>query len=172
MKIFNYKKRWLNERILRQVPPSLKKNLIDNCSLTKRMFNNKSSCIKHISSKFFLSNKFNDSNRKYIYVRTVQLNNSFNEPILASSFILSADLKGYINNIKNLGNKSLATILYGRQPFSKKVVSYKISGNFVLRRTLYVKKKKRILVEESFPISNSYPELSLFNCRKNFMNRR
>ena len=170
--IFNYKSKWLNERALKRLPVSLKRNLIDNCSLTKRIYETKASKINHISSKFILSNKFNLCKRKYIYKRTVVLKRDLNEPIYATSYISATNLKGSMNYIKYLGNKSLATILYKRWPFSKQSVSYNISNDVVKRKTLYTKKHIKIIVEENFPINNSYRSISLFNCRKNFINGR
>ena len=81
---YNYRKKWLRESSLEDLPNNLKKLLIDNSSLTKRLA--MKSSIRVLSSKIHLSKERVHSSKRYSLVRKVQLQGRLEKPILATSY--------------------------------------------------------------------------------------
>ena len=157
------------ERKLKDLPVSLKRILVDNASLTKRIIKNNQKKVKLISAKTKLANNFNNNSKKYVYERKVELKGKLKEAIKAVSYTPVSAIKGKINSIKVLKHKSLATLLFKRKKFSKYTTMYSVTSNYVLRVTLFKSKNVVIKVEETFPKFNNYEKLSLIDCRKNII---
>ena len=167
---YNYKHRWLKERKLKGLPANLRRLLIDNSSLTKRIILDKNDHIKFISSQINLTRQFGKSSRKFSLVRKVELSGVLEKPISATSYTLVSNIKGRMCCIKRLGEKSLATLLFKKPKFIKETVNYIVKSDYVLRTTLFKKRKLYIKVEETFPKCNNYFDLRLIECRKNLIN--
>jgi chorismate-pyruvate lyase len=167
---YNYNQKWRYERKLRGLPNNLKRILIDNSSLTKRIIGNKSNHVKLISSHISLTSRFDNSSKKYSLIRKVELKGNLDKSIKAVSYTPVHTIQGSINHIKYLKEKSLATILFRNHSFIKYAINYCLREDDVLRVTLFKKNKTIIRVEEAFPIKNNYDELSIIDCRKNLIN--
>ena len=166
---YNYNQKWRRERKLRGLPNNLKRILIDNSSLTKRIIKNKSNRVKLISSHMRLTGRFNNSSKMYSLIRKVELKGNLDKSIKAVSYTPVHTIKGNINHIKYLKEKSLGTILFRNHSFTKHAIHFCLRKDEVLRVTLFKKNKTIIRVEETFPVSNNYDELSIIDCRKNLI---
>ena len=165
---FSSNKKWFVERKLRDLPKNLKRLLIDNSSLTKRIINNNN--VKLISSKVNLTNGFSTHSKRFSCVRKVEINGNLDKPITATSYTPVGYLKGKMIFIKYLKEKSLASLLFKVPRFIKYKINYIVSKDCVLRVTVYKKNRTMIQVEEKFPRSNNYADLSLVKCRKKLIN--
>jgi chorismate-pyruvate lyase len=166
---FNYKNKWAIERKLKDLPIALKRMLIDNSSLTKRIIKNNQGKVRLISTKIKLKNNSKKDSKIYQYERKVELKGNLSSPIKAVSYTPVWAIKGRINSIKILKDKSLATLLFRREKFSRDAIYYYITHNDVLRVTLFKRNNIVIRVEETFPKRNNYEQLSLVECRKNII---
>jgi len=167
---FNCKNKWVIERKLKDLPVGLKRILVDNASLTKRIIKNNQVKVKLISTKTRLTSNFDNNSKKYVYERKVELKGELRLAIKAVSYTPVNAIKGKINSIKILKHKSLATLLFKGQKFSKHAVRYTVSRSDVLRVTLFKRNNAIIKVIETFPKHNNYEKLSLIECRKNIIN--
>ena len=167
---FNCKNKWVIERKLKDLPLELKRILIDNASLTKRIIKNNQEKVKLISTKTRLTSNFNNNSKKYVYERKVELKGELRLAIKAVSYTPVNAIRGKINSIKILKHKSLATLLFKGKKFSKHSIHYRVTKSDVLRVTLFKKNNAIIKVEETFPRNNNYEKLSLIECRKNMIN--
>ena len=166
---FSSNKKWFAERKLRDLPNNLKRLLIDNSSLTKRITKNNVR-VKLISSKLNLTNGFSNNSKRFSFVRKVEINGNLNKPITAVSYTPVGYLKGKMICIKYLKEKSLASLLFKNPKFTKYNINYIVLKDCVLRVTVYKKNRTMIQVEERFPKSNNYTGLSLIDCRKKLVN--
>ncbi len=166
---YSSNRKWFVERKLRNLPNNLKRLLIDNSSLTKRIIKNNTH-VKLISSKVNLTNGFSNSSKRYSFVRKVEINGNLDKPITAVSYTPVGYLKGKMICIKYLKEKSLASLLFKNPKFTKYNINYFVSEDCVLRVTIYKKNKVMIRVEEKFPKTNNYSNLSLIECRKKLVN--
>ena len=166
---YSFNKKWFAERKLRDLPNNLKRLLIDNSSLTKRIIKNNDH-VKFISSKVNLTNGFSNSSKKFSFVRKVEINGNLDKPITAISYTPVGYLKGKMICIKYLKEKSLASLLYRNPKFVKHKINYIVLNDCVIRVTIYKKNRVKIRVEEKFPKTNNYSDLSLINCRKKLVN--
>ena len=167
---YNYKQKWICERKLKGLPVNLKRILVDNSSLTKRIINSKSNHVRFISSQISLTSRFSNESKKFLFIRKVELRGKLNKSIKAVSYTPVNIIKGQISYIKHLKEKSLATLLFKKHSFIKHAINYSLLEDSVLRVTLFKKNKIIIRVEETFPINNNYEEISLIDCRKNLIN--
>ena len=166
---FSSNKKWFAERKLRDLPSNLKRLLIDNSSLTKRIIKNNVR-VKLISSKLNLTNGFSNNCKRFSFVRKVEINGNLNKPITAVSYTPVGYLKGKMICIKYLKEKSLASLLFKNPKFIKYNINYIVLKDCVLRITFYKKNRTMIRVEEKFPKANNYSDLSLIECRKKLIN--
>ena len=166
---FSSNKKWFAERKLRDLPSNLKRLLIDNSSLTKRIIKNNVR-VKLISSKLNLTNGFSNNSKRFSFVRKVEINGNLNKPITAVSYTPVGYLKGKMICIKYLKEKSLASLLFKNPKFIKYNINYVVLKDCVLRITFYKKNRTMIRVEEKFPKANNYSDLSLIECRKKLIN--
>ena len=153
---YNYKQKWRCERKIKDLPNNLRRILIDNSSLTKRIISNKSGRVKFISSHISLTNRFNSSSKKYSFIRKVEIKGNLDKSIKAVSYTPICNIKGKIKHIKNLKEKSLATILFNNHSFVKHAKNYWLKEDHVIRVTLFKKNKIIIRVEETFPLNNKF----------------
>ncbi len=160
--------KWIVERKLRDLPNNLKRLLIDNASLTKRIIKNNN--VKLISSKINLTNGFSNCSKRFSFVRKVEINGYLDKPITAISYTPVGYLKGKMICIKYLKDKSLASLLFKSPRFTKYKINYIVLEDCVLRITIYKKNKAMIQVEEKFPRTNNYTDLPLIKCRKKLIN--
>jgi len=167
---FNCKNKWVIERKLKDLPVELKRILIDNASLTKRIIKNNQEKVKLISTKTRLTSNFNNNSKKYVYERKVELKGELRLAIKAVSYTPVNAIRGKINSIKILKHKSLATLLFKGKKFSKHSIHYRVTKSDVFRVTLFKRNNAIIKVEETFPRNNNYEKLSLIECRKNMIN--
>ena len=167
---YNYKQKWRCERKIKDLPNNLRRILIDNSSLTKRIVSNKSGRVKFISSHISLTKRLNCLSKKYSFIRKVEIKGNLDKSIKAVSYTPISNIKGKIKHIKHLKDKSLATILFNNHSFVKHAINYCLQEDYVTRVTLFKKNKTIIHVEETFPIDNNYETLSLIDCRKNLIN--
>ncbi len=167
---YSSNRKWFTERKLRDLPNNLKRLLIDNSSLTKRIIKN-NTCVKLISSKVNLTNGFDNSSKQFSFVRKVEINGNLNKPITAISYTPVDYLRGKMICIKYLKEKSLASLLFKNPKFSKHTINFVVLEDCVLRVTIYKKNRAMIRVEEKFPITNNYSDISLIDCRKKLINR-
>ena len=163
---YNYRKKWLRSS-LGGLPDNLKKLLIDNSSLTKRLA--MKSSIRVLSSKMHLTKECTHTSKRYSLVRKVQLLGKLENPILATSYTPVNSIRGRLIAIKFLKDKSLASLLFRKPKFKKKSIEYKIFSDHVSRLTFFERKSLRIKVEEVFPKKNNYPDLRLIECRGNIV---
>jgi chorismate-pyruvate lyase len=70
---YNYKQKWRCERKIKDLPNNLRRILIDNSSLTKRIVSNKSGRVKFISSHISLTKRLNCLSKKYSFIRKVEI---------------------------------------------------------------------------------------------------
>ncbi len=166
---YSSNKRWFTERKLKNLPINLKRLLIDNSSLTKRIIK-KNNNIKLISSKVNLTNGFGNNSKRFSFVRKVEINGNLDKPITAISYTPVDYLRGKMICIKFLKEKSLASLLFKNPKFVKYDINYIVLKECVLRITIYKKNKVMIKVEEKFPKKNNYTNLSLIKCRKKIIN--
>ncbi len=165
---YNYRKKWLRESSLEGLPKNLKKLLMYNLSLTKRLAMKNS--VTLLSSKMQLTKQSRYSPKRYSLVRKVQLHGKLDKPILATSYIPANSIRGRLMAIKILKDRSLASLLYKKPKFKKKSIDYKIYPNYVMRLTCFERRSLRIKVEELFPKKNNYPNLRLIECRRDIIN--
>ena len=166
---YSSNKRWSAERKLRDLPNNLKRLLIDNSSLTKRIIKNKNK-IKLISTKVNLTNGFSSNSKRFSFIRKVEISGNLDKPITAISYTPVGHLKGKMICIKYLREKSLASLLFKNPKFVKYNINYIVFNESVLRVTIYKKNKAMIKVEEKFPKNNNYSSLSLIKCRRKLVN--
>jgi len=166
---YSSNKKWFVERKLRNLPNNLKRLLVDNSSLTKRIIKNKP-YVKHISSEVNLTNGFSNFSKRYSFVRKVEINGNLDKPITAISYTPVGYLKGRMIYIKYLKEKSLASLLFKNPKFKKSNINYVVLEDCVLRVTIYKKNRIMVRVEEKFPKTNNYSDLSLIDCRKKLIN--
>ena len=164
---YNYRKKWLRESSLGGLPNNLKKLLIDNSSLTKRLAMKRS--IRVISSKMHLTKECIHTSKRYSLVRKVQLQGKLEKPILATSYTPVTSIRGRLIVIKFLKDRSLASLLFKKPKFKKKSIEYEIFPDHVTRLTFFERRSLRIKVEEIFPKKNNYPDLRLIECRGNIV---
>ena len=164
---YNYRKKWLRESSLEGLPNNLKKLLIDNSSLTKRLA--MKSSIRVLSSKMHLTKERIHTSKRYSLVRKVQLQGKLEKPILATSYTPVTSIRGRLIAIKFLKDRSLASLLFKKPKFKKKSIEYKIFSDHVTRLTFFERRSLRIKVEEVFPKKNNYPDLRLIECRGNIV---
>ena len=165
---YNYRKKWLRESPLEGLPKNLKKLLMYNLSLTKRLAMKNS--VTLISSKMQLTKQSLYSPKRYSLVRRVELHGKLDKPILATTYISVNSIRGRLMPIKILKDRSLASLLFKNPKFKKKSIEYKILTNHVMRLTYFERRHLRIKVEELFPKKNNYPDLRLIECRRNIVN--
>tara|TARA_B100001113_G_scaffold145626_1_gene119334 strand:- start:2955 stop:3461 length:507 start_codon:yes stop_codon:yes gene_type:complete len=166
---YSSNKRWFAERKLKNLPLNLKRLLIDNSSLTKRI-NKNNSQIKLISSQVNLTNGFGNNSKRFSFVRKVEINGNLDKPITAVSYTPVDYLKGKMICLKYLKEKSLASLLFKNPKFTKLDINYIVLRECVLRITIYKKNKAMIKVEEKFPKKNNYSNLPLIECRRKLIN--
>ena len=170
---YQYLKNWKKERLLRNLHCSSKVAVIDNTSLTKRLESIKDNNfkVKVLSQKVVYTRKFIfDRKLKnfkgYNVARTVSIESNNCPTITALTFYPCRFLSGRERFIKLLGNKSLGAYILDPRRFKKYYVSYKIIQNEIHRIVVYIFKNKRILVDEIFPMSFRYKDLSLLQARR------
>ena len=106
---YNYRKKWLRSS-LRGLPDNLKKLLIDNSSLTKRLA--MKSSIRVLSSKMHLMKECVHTSKRYSLVRKVQIQGKLEKPILATSYTPVNSIRGRLVAIKFLRYRSLGSVLF------------------------------------------------------------
>ena len=166
---YNYRNKWQLENKLAGLPKRMKRLLIDNSSLTKRLLIKKG-LVTVLSTKLDLVKQSEYSSKKYTLVRKVQLHGILDYPITATSFTPASSIRGRLMNVKYLKGKSLATVLFKKPRFKKQYVDYQVTCSDVRRYTCFQKDNLLINVEEIFPKNNNYPDLSLVECRRNISN--
>ena len=111
--------------LTRGLPNNLKKLLIDNSSLTKRLA--MKSSIRVISSKMHLTKECIHTSKRYSLVRKVQLQGKLEKPILATSYTPVTSIRGRLIAIKFLKDRSLASLLFKKPKFKKNQLNIKYS---------------------------------------------
>jgi len=166
---YNYRNKWRLENKLVGLPKIMKRLLIDNSSLTKRL-SIKKGFITVLSTKLDLIKQSEHSSKKYTLVRKVQFTGILDYPVIATSYTPVSSIKGRLMNIKYLKGKSLATVLFKKPKFKKQYIDYLVTDSDVRRYTSFQRNKLSVNVEEIFPKNNNYPNLRLIECRRNISN--
>ena len=166
---YNFRNKWQLENKLVGLPNSMKRLLIDNSSLTKRLAIKKGLIIV-LSTKLDLVKQSEYSSKKFTLVRKVQLTGTLDYPVTATSYTPASSIRGRLMYVKYLKGKSLATVLFKKPKFKKQYVDYQVTSNDVRRYTCFKRKNLSINVEEIFPKNNNYPDLRLIECRRNICN--
>ncbi|MBH43869.1 MAG: hypothetical protein CMD88_00215 [Gammaproteobacteria bacterium] len=172
---YKYLNKWLEERPLKNLRFEQKLMAIDNCSLTRRLSTIKKKVnITHINS---CSKKINPELRLYFpglcFVRSVELDSVKIDglPIKALSIISMKNLTGKERLIPHLKGRSLGTFILKRKKYKKIYTDYSVHGDLpqITRNIIYRFKKKYIFVQEWLTFPELYNDLTLFECRRNFL---
>ncbi len=170
-----YLSKWKNEKKLISLSLKTKLSIIDQNSLTNRlMYKDKHGFTVNVLNQecryFNQSMKCNLPNKVRgvgIYRKVILSTNCYPK-IEAYTFMLIKHVSGKERFLKILGSRSLGTYILNPKRFKKKSIVYKRVGRSIHRISIYNYRYKNIYLNEIFPDTIEFENISYLNARGKF----
>ena len=170
-----YLSKWRNEKKLISLSLKTKLSIIDQNSLTNRlMYKDKHGfTVNVLNQECRYFNQSMQCNLPYkvrgigVY-RKVVLSTNYYPKIEAYTFMLIKHVSGKERFLKILGARSLGIYILNPKRFKKKSTVYRRVGNTIHRISTYSYRHKNIYLNEIFPDTIEFENISYLNARGNF----
>ena len=170
-----YLSKWKNEKKLISLSLKTKLSIIDQNSLTnKLMCKDKHGFTVNVLNqecRYFTqsmqSNFLNKIKGIGVYRKVILSTNDYPQ-IEAYTFMLMKHVSGKERFLKILGARSLGTYILNPKRFKKKSIVYRKVGNMIHRISTYSYRHKNIYLNEIFPDTIEFENISYLNARGKF----
>ena len=170
-----YLSKWKNEKKLISLSLKTKLSIIDQNSLTNRLMckDKHGFTVNVLNQECRYFNQSMQCNLPHkirgigVY-RKVILSTNYYPKIEAYTFMLIKHVSGKERFLKILGARSLGTYILNPKRFKKKATVYRRVGNTIHRISTYSYRHKNIYLNEIFPDTIEFENISYLNARGNF----